>query len=63
VGNCPAVRYVAGVAVFGGRVNAFEREYFAGMTAETIVIIRLDAHMRFVTFIAIQPRHGDLVRK
>ena len=39
------------------------QQHFPCMTAEAIIIVRFDAGMRLVAFIAIQPCHGDPVRK
>ena len=55
------MRYVADFAVLCRLMDQFERQHLARVAAETIVISRLYACMRFVALIAVEPRHGHSV--
>jgi len=57
------MRHVAGFAVFGRVVDQFERQNLTGMAAKAVFIGRLDAFVRLVAFVTVEPRHGDPVRK
>ena len=57
------MRHMAILAVLGRLVGPFERQHLARVTAETIVISRLDARMGLVALVAVEPRHGHPVGK
>jgi len=44
-------------------MNAFELQYLSGMAAQAIFIGWFDPRMRLVTLVAVQARHGDLLRE
>lgn len=49
----PAMRNMAGLAVFCRMVDRPEHQHLAGMAAQAVVIARLDSGMGLVTFVAI----------
>lgn len=55
------MRHVANLAVLGRLMDPLERQHLARVTAETVSISRLDARMRLVALIAVEPRHGHPV--
>ncbi len=59
----PAVRQMAARAVFVRFVDWPKRKYARRMAAQTVFVGRLDARMRFVAFVAIEPGHGNAVGK
>src|SRR5512147_2019983 len=54
---------MAALALFVRRVHLFLRQNFSRMTAQTILIGRLDPRMRLMAFIAVEPRHRHLLRE
>ena len=44
-------------------VHSLGVQNFPRMAPKTVVVHRLDAGMRFMAFIAIEPRHRDLFRE
>ena len=44
-------------------VDSLERQHLMGMATQAIIVARLDARMRLVALVAIQPRHRYPVRK
>jgi len=54
---------VTGLAALARFMDRFERQHLSGMATQAIVVVRLDAGMRFVALIAVQPRHRYAVRE
>lgn len=60
---CPAMGPMTGDAPFVRAVNRFGIEDLAGMAPEAIHVDRLDARMRLMAFVTIEPRHWHLLRE
>ncbi len=59
----PAMRNVAGLAVFRGAVDRLEHQHLAGMATQTVIVVRLDSLVGLMAFVAVEPCHRHLVRE
>ena len=59
----PAMRSMTGYTPSVAAMDVLGVQDLAGMTSKAVVIHRFDAGMRFMAFVAIEPRHGDLGRE
>ena len=59
----PAMRSMAGYAPSIAAMNAFRAQDLTGMASQAVIVHGLDAGMRLVTFVAIEPSHGNLLRE